>query len=130
MTMGCMRCWRHDTLSNVGKLGRILHAVGCMQHCKRHFAPPCVHLTLCMNFAFKHAVSNERSHPCRLVAYFHAFGFLALALREVLPSLVAISAICTLVETIPVEQIDDNISVPLAAAAASQALGFTVRLVL
>jgi len=55
---------------------------------------------------------------CSLLAYFNALHYIAEPALTQLPTLFAISTVCTLVESLPITNfIDDNLSVPLAATA-------------
>ena len=51
-----------------------------------------------------------------VLALFSSLGSLNLDVAAKLPIVLLISVICALVELIPVEGVDDNITVPLAAA--------------
>ena len=48
-------------------------------------------------------------------------------LRIVAPALLGVATVCTAVESLPATYLDDNWSVPIAAAALSHIAGFSVR---
>lgn len=54
---------------------------------------------------------------CRLVGYFNAQGLMEFTTQKEFPVIVLTSLICTGIESVPATFIDDNISVPAAAAA-------------
>lgn len=58
-----------------------------------------------------------RTGLCRLVEYFNAQGLMEVTAQRELPVIVLTSLVCTGIESIPATFIDDNISVPAAAAA-------------
>jgi dolichol kinase len=66
---------------------------------------------------------------CRLISYFNVWGFMSIDVPHVAPTLLAIAAASTAVESLPATRLDDNWSVPATAAALSHALGFTLRAV-
>jgi dolichol kinase len=52
----------------------------------------------------------------RLEAYFYYLGFMQTTPLQAMPVVSIIALVCTLIESLPASRIDDNISVPLAAA--------------
>eukprot|EP00892_Ulva_mutabilis_P005558 jgi/Ulvmu1/3374/UM156_0031.1 len=57
-----------------------------------------------------------------LVAYFHAQGMMATSAVQAFPLIACTSLVCTGVESVPPTYVDDNISVPVVAAAVAYAL--------
>ena len=69
--------------------------------------------------------TEMRLDACRFVWYFSALGYMQTCIESELSGILLIAAVCTLIESFPATIIDDNWSVPAAAAAMSHMLAST-----